>query len=111
MSVVIPIIFLASLEHTHPPTHTHTYIQTCTHTHTHTYTHTHTSHLVYRMYFGEHNVHGMFYVLEPLHQKMEKGPETLKEISFNQVSSGRRNLYTILVNSQCDTVHCIHAAG
>lgn len=39
----------------------------------------------FRLYFGEHNVTGMFNVLEPLHQKMEKGPETLKEISFNQV--------------------------
>ena len=37
------------------------------------------------MYFGEHNVKGMFSVLEPLHNKMEQGPETLKEISFNHV--------------------------
>ena len=29
----------------------------------------------------------MFTVLEPLHLRMEKGPETLKEISFNHVSS------------------------
>ena len=42
---------------------------------------------LFRLYFGEHNVTGMFNVLEPLHQKMEKGPETLKEISFNQVLS------------------------
>lgn len=41
----------------------------------------------HRLYFGEHNVAGMFTVLEPLHLKMEKGPETLKEISFNHVSS------------------------
>ena len=33
----------------------------------------------------EHNVGGMFSVLQPLHVKMEKGPETLKEISFNHV--------------------------
>ena len=37
------------------------------------------------MYFGEHNVQGMFKVLDPLHLKLEKGPETLKEISFNHV--------------------------
>ena len=40
---------------------------------------------VFRLYFGEHNVPGMFATLEPLHQKMENGPETLKEISFNHV--------------------------
>lgn len=28
----------------------------------------------------------MLKVLDPLHQKLEKGPETLKEISFNHVS-------------------------
>ena len=39
-----------------------------------------------RMYFGEHNVKAMFSVLEPLHLRMERGPETLKEISFNHVS-------------------------
>ena len=42
---------------------------------------------IYRLYFGEHNVPGMFAILEPLHQKMENGPETLKEISFNHVRS------------------------
>ncbi|CAI7993434.1 Serine/threonine-protein kinase tor, partial [Geodia barretti] len=36
-----------------------------------------------RMYFGEHNVKAMFSILEPLHHRMERGPETLKEISFN----------------------------
>ena len=41
-----------------------------------------------RLYFGEGNVKGMFAVLEPLHQMMERGPQTLKETSFNQVSSG-----------------------
>ena len=37
------------------------------------------------MYFGERNVKGMFEVLEPLHAMMERGPQTLKETSFNQV--------------------------
>ena len=37
------------------------------------------------MYFSEGNVKGMFTVLEPLHQMMERGPQTLKETSFNQV--------------------------
>ena len=37
------------------------------------------------MYFSEGNVKGMFTALEPLHQMMERGPQTLKETSFNQV--------------------------
>eukprot|EP00058_Branchiostoma_floridae_P004987 XP_002590475.1 hypothetical protein BRAFLDRAFT_124561 [Branchiostoma floridae] len=37
-----------------------------------------------RLYFGERNVKGMFAVLEPLHAMMERGPQTLKETSFNQ---------------------------
>eukprot|EP00158_Paraphelidium_tribonemae_P009901 Partr_v1_DN28994_c0_g1_i3_m24719 putative Phosphatidylinositol 3-kinase len=37
-----------------------------------------------RLYFGEHNSAAMFAVLEPLHQLLESGPETLREISFNQ---------------------------
>jgi len=38
-----------------------------------------------RLYFSEGNVKGMFGALEPLHQMMERGPQTLKETSFNQV--------------------------
>ena len=38
-----------------------------------------------RLYFGECNVKGMFATLEPLHLMMERGPQTLKETSFNQV--------------------------
>lgn len=41
-----------------------------------------------RLYFGDHNVKGMFAVLEPLHQMLERGAETLREISFMQ-SFGR----------------------
>lgn len=37
-----------------------------------------------RLYFGERNVKGMFDVLEPLHAMLERGPQTLKETSFNQ---------------------------
>ncbi|KAG5838758.1 hypothetical protein ANANG_G00226970 [Anguilla anguilla] len=37
-----------------------------------------------RLYFGDRNVKGMFAVLEPLHAMMERGPQTLKETSFNQ---------------------------
>uniref|UniRef100_A0A2H8U2W2 Serine/threonine-protein kinase TOR n=1 Tax=Melanaphis sacchari TaxID=742174 RepID=A0A2H8U2W2_9HEMI len=37
-----------------------------------------------RLYFGENNVKGMYEVLEPLHAMLEKGPQTLKETSFNQ---------------------------
>nr|QHX41461.1 serine/threonine-protein kinase mTOR [Halisarca dujardinii] len=36
-----------------------------------------------RLYFGDSNVRGMLLVLAPLHLMMEKGPETLKESSFN----------------------------
>ena len=43
-----------------------------------------------RLYFGEGNVKGMFAVLEPLHQMMERGPQTLKETSFNQVRKQTR---------------------
>ncbi|KAI8620292.1 armadillo-type protein [Chytriomyces sp. MP71] len=37
-----------------------------------------------RLYFGEQNIEGMFATLEPLHRMLERGPETLREISFNQ---------------------------
>ncbi|XP_071144772.1 serine/threonine-protein kinase mTOR-like isoform X1 [Mytilus edulis] len=37
-----------------------------------------------RLYFGERDVKGMFNTLEPLHAMMERGPQTLKETSFNQ---------------------------
>nr|CCA19196.1 PREDICTED: similar to fkbprapamycin associated protein putative [Albugo laibachii Nc14] len=37
-----------------------------------------------RLYFGERDVAGMVEVLEPLHQMMENGPETLREVSFQQ---------------------------
>eukprot|EP00002_Diphylleia_rotans_P004010 TRINITY_DN1288_c0_g1_i6.p1 TRINITY_DN1288_c0_g1~~TRINITY_DN1288_c0_g1_i6.p1 ORF type:complete len:2340 (-),score=509.17 TRINITY_DN1288_c0_g1_i6:204-7223(-) len=37
-----------------------------------------------RLYFGDHNVEGMFAVLKPLHEMLEKGPETMKETAFQQ---------------------------
>ncbi|KAM0212597.1 hypothetical protein ACHAPA_002936 [Fusarium lateritium] len=37
-----------------------------------------------RLYFGDHNIEGMFATLEPLHELLERGPETLREISFAQ---------------------------
>lgn len=37
-----------------------------------------------RLFFGEGDIEGMFKVLEPLHRKLENGPETLKETSFHQ---------------------------
>lgn len=40
-----------------------------------------------RLYFGENNIKGMYEVLEPLHTMLQKGPQTLKETSFNQVCS------------------------
>ncbi|KAF2644919.1 ARM repeat-containing protein [Massarina eburnea CBS 473.64] len=41
-----------------------------------------------RLYFGDHNIEGMFETLRPLHDMIDKGPETLREISFIQ-SFGR----------------------
>ena len=35
-------------------------------------------------YFADRNPRGMFAILEPLHELIEKGPETLKENSFMQ---------------------------
>lgn len=35
-----------------------------------------------RYYFGEHNTEKMFATLEPLHAALERGPETLREVSF-----------------------------
>lgn len=35
-----------------------------------------------RLFFGEHNTEKMFAVLEPLHRMLERGPETLREVSF-----------------------------
>lgn len=37
-----------------------------------------------RLYFGDHNVEGMFATLEPLHELLDRGAETLREISFAQ---------------------------
>ncbi|KAL9635499.1 MAG: hypothetical protein Q9164_003418, partial [Protoblastenia rupestris] len=37
-----------------------------------------------RLYFGDNDVEGMFATLEPLHAMLEKGAETLREMSFNQ---------------------------
>jgi len=37
-----------------------------------------------REYYGEKSIEGFFAVIEPLHQILENGPETLQEISFSQ---------------------------
>lgn len=37
-----------------------------------------------RLYFGERDIKGMFDTLAPLHAMLERGPQTLKETSFNQ---------------------------
>lgn len=37
-----------------------------------------------RLYFGDHNIPGMLGILHPLHALLERGPETLREISFTQ---------------------------
>ncbi|KAK7512486.1 armadillo-type protein [Phyllosticta citriasiana] len=41
-----------------------------------------------RLYFGDRNIEGMFATLAPLHAMLDRGPETLREISFIQ-SFGR----------------------
>ncbi|KAB5566179.1 armadillo-type protein [Coniochaeta sp. 2T2.1] len=37
-----------------------------------------------RLYFGDHNIAGMIAALEPLHNLLDHGPETLRETSFQQ---------------------------
>jgi FKBP12-rapamycin complex-associated protein len=37
-----------------------------------------------RLYFGDHNIEGMIQTLAPLHDLLDQGPQTLREISFNQ---------------------------
>jgi len=37
-----------------------------------------------RLYFGDHNIEGMLATLAPLHDLLDSGPETLREISFAQ---------------------------
>uniref|UniRef100_A0A2A4JTT6 Serine/threonine-protein kinase TOR n=1 Tax=Heliothis virescens TaxID=7102 RepID=A0A2A4JTT6_HELVI len=37
-----------------------------------------------RLYFSENDVNAMFKTLEPLHAMLERGPQTLKEVSFSQ---------------------------
>jgi len=56
-----------------------------------------------RLYFSEGNVKGMFSALEPLHQMMERGPQTLKETSFNQVRRNKCDITKIcsLLESYC----------
>lgn len=51
-----------------------------------------------RLYFGENNVKGMYEVLEPLHAMLEKGPQTLKETSFNQVCITLLHITILVVN-------------
>ncbi len=58
-----------------------------------------------RLYFGERNVKGMFATLEPLHAMMERGPQTLKETSFNQVQFFR--IYNINALSKYDLLHIL----
>ena len=54
-----------------------------------------------RLYFGERNESGMFRTLEPLHAMMERGPQTLKEMSFNQVSVSAFNFLFVLQSAEC----------
>ena len=40
--------------------------------------------IAYRLYFGDHNVNGMLAKLLPLHEMMEVGPQTHREVTFMQ---------------------------
>ena len=37
-----------------------------------------------RLYFGDHDVEGMLTTLAPLHDQLDRGPQTLREVSFEQ---------------------------
>lgn len=37
-----------------------------------------------RYFFGDNNINAMLAVLEPMHELLDKGPETLREVSFTQ---------------------------
>ncbi|KAI5290740.1 phosphatidylinositol kinase- protein kinase tor1 [Ascosphaera acerosa] len=37
-----------------------------------------------RLWYGDHNVEGMFATLAPLHEQLDKGAQTLREVSFVQ---------------------------
>lgn len=37
-----------------------------------------------RLYFGDGNIEGMFETLAPLHDQLDRGPQTLRETSFHQ---------------------------
>ena len=52
-----------------------------------------------RLYFGDHDIEGMFATLEPLHELINKGTETLREISFVQAFG--RDLHE--AREWCDT--------
>lgn len=58
-----------------------------------------------RLYFGDRNVKGMFETLEPLHQMLGNGPQTLKEVSFNHVSvfnmSITKKYYNLCIVTEC----------
>lgn len=52
-----------------------------------------------RLYFGDHNVEGMFATLAPLHDMLDRGAETLREVSFAQAFGrdlAEANQYCIL---------------
>ncbi|MCJ1320534.1 phosphatidylinositol kinase- protein kinase tor1 [Xylographa vitiligo] len=60
-----------------------------------------------RLYFGDHNIEGMFATLAPLHILLEDGPQTLREISFTQAFG--RDLEE--AKQWCDTYHRSHEVG
>ena len=56
-----------------------------------------------RQYFGDHNVEAMFATLAPLHDMLEKCPETMQEASFQQAFGRELAVRTIAISEQRST--------
>ena len=65
-----------------------------------------------KQFFGEHNTEKMFAALEPLYEMLKRGPETLREISF-QNSFGRdlNDAYEWLMNYKKKSIYNIYTVS
>lgn len=61
-----------------------------------------------RFYFGDHNVEKMYATLDPLHALLDKGPQTLREISFQTAFARDLNDAYSWVNSFRRTNDPVH---
>jgi hypothetical protein len=59
------------------------------------------------LYFGNHDIAGMLAALEPLHEVIDKGPETLKEIACNHMAVSSKRLLIGVKNSRKVTKNLI----